>query len=226
MIAVPPSAAAPQTAPVSFFFDFISPYAYLASRRVEAIAACHGRAVVWRPFRLGVAVVKVMGLTPVMQTPLKSDYVRHDVRRLARMLGEPFAGVDNPDPLPPARAMFAAPAALAGAFAKAMLYAQWAEGRQLGNPEVVIDVALRVGVDAELVAAAMEDPRTRERLNDNTREAVALGVFGSPTCVVGDELFWGVDRLWMLDRYLAAGERIAALDSPPDAALGLVVRNI
>jgi 2-hydroxychromene-2-carboxylate isomerase len=206
--------------PIDFYFDFISPYAYIASTHIVEMAHAHGRTLTWKPFRLGVAVVKVMGLPPVMQTPLKSDYVWHDVRRLARILKLPFSGVDfDPQPLPPARAMLGAPAGLAGAFARAMLHAQWAEGRNLGDTDVILDVAERVGIAASAIRKALEDPATREAVNTATREAIERGVFGSPTCVVGGELFWGVDRLWLLDHYLKSGEKYAPMVPTPDAGL-------
>ena len=69
--------------PLEFYFDFISPFGYFASLRIEDIAARHGRTVNWNPMLLGVTVVKVMGLRPVMETPLKSDYLERDVMRYA-----------------------------------------------------------------------------------------------------------------------------------------------
>ena len=77
-------------APLHIHLDFISPYGYFASLRVEALAARHGRTVAWHPMLLGVAVLKVMGLKPLMDTPLKGDYVDRDVRRYAREHGLPM----------------------------------------------------------------------------------------------------------------------------------------
>src|SRR3954468_11863734 len=74
-------------APLLFYFDFISPYGYFASLRIEELAARHGRTVDWRPMLLGVAVLKVMGLKPLLDTPLKGAYGRRDVRRHARRHG-------------------------------------------------------------------------------------------------------------------------------------------
>jgi 2-hydroxychromene-2-carboxylate isomerase len=73
--------------PLNFYFDFISPYGWFASRRVEEIAARHGRTVEWHAMLLGVSVLKVMGLKPLLDTPLKGDYARRDVRRYARKHG-------------------------------------------------------------------------------------------------------------------------------------------
>ena len=77
-------------APVEFWFDFISPYGYFASTRIEALALRYGRAVAWRPLLLGVTVLKVMGLKPLPETPLKQDYIAADLPRLARLLAVPF----------------------------------------------------------------------------------------------------------------------------------------
>ncbi|MFZ5732898.1 MAG: 2-hydroxychromene-2-carboxylate isomerase [Pseudomonadota bacterium] len=193
---------------LDFYFDFISPYAYLASTKIEAIAARYQRRVRWHPFRLGITVVKVMGLRPLMQTPLKSDYITSDIRRLAQVLDVPLkrnGGLD--DPLPPARLFYALPEEQAALLAKALLHACWAEGRDIADKAVLIELGEGCGVGEETVRAALSDQATRQRLNDATSAAMARGVFGSPTFVVGDELFWGVDRLWLLDHYLASGER-------------------
>ncbi|WP_198085086.1 DsbA family protein [Variovorax sp. E3] len=97
---------------IDFYFDFLSPYGYLAAARIESVAARHGRAVRWRPFRLGVAVVKVMGLRPNMETPLKAPYILRDIARLAKVLDLPLAPPPGlPNPLPPAQLFYAAPEA-------------------------------------------------------------------------------------------------------------------
>ena len=192
---------------LDFYFDFISPYAYLATGAVRSIAEARGRTIRWKPFRLGVAVVKVMGLKPLMETPLKADYVRRDIARLARVLGLPLhPDGELPDPLPPALLFYGAPVPLREPLALALLAARWAEGRDIADPCVLKSVAASVGLDPSLVAEAVDGGRSRAALAATTREAVARGVFGSPTVAVGGELFWGADRLWLLDSYLAANE--------------------
>jgi 2-hydroxychromene-2-carboxylate isomerase len=74
-------------APIDFYFDFISPYGYFASLQIEQLAAKHGRSLRWHSMLLGVSVLKVMGLKPLLETPLKGDYVRRDMPRQARRLG-------------------------------------------------------------------------------------------------------------------------------------------
>ena len=90
---------------LEFYFDFISPYAYLGSQKIDDLAAKHGRSVKWRPLLTGVTVLKVMGLKGVAETPLKGPYAQHDIPRFARYLNIPF---NRPEgilkPLAPARA--------------------------------------------------------------------------------------------------------------------------
>ncbi len=83
-------------APIEFFFDFSSPYGYIASRRIDDLGARHGRAVIWRPILLG-AVFKLTGMTPLTEIPMKGDYAKHDFARTARLHGLPFA---MPEPFP------------------------------------------------------------------------------------------------------------------------------
>ena len=206
---------------IDFYFDFISPYAYLASSRVEMIARRHGRVVSWRPFRLGVTVVKVMGLKPLMETPLKGEYIARDLERLATVLSDQLSlSREFTDPIPPARLFYAAPAEHSGELAKALLRSKWADGRDIGNAEVLVEVAKEVGLDEELARRALADPATKASLDAVTSEAIARGVFGSPTCAVRKELFWGVDRLWLLDQYLGAGERYEPLEPPVRFLMG------
>ena len=75
------------TDPIAFHFDFISPYAWPGAVGIEALAASHGRTVEWHPMLLGVSVMKTMGLPPLMETPLKGDYIRMDVPPIYRFHG-------------------------------------------------------------------------------------------------------------------------------------------
>jgi 2-hydroxychromene-2-carboxylate isomerase len=194
---------------IAFYFDVVSPYAYFASNLIEALADRHGKTVHWLPFRLGVAVVKVMGLKPVLDTPLKGTYTRNDVARMARMLDMPLtADFFVFDPVPAQQLLSGQPVELRSVLAKALLQARWAEGRNLGDVNVLIDVAQRaVGMDESGCRQIVESVESRRAVNEATQAAISRGVFGSPTFAVGNELFWGVDRIWLLDQYLAAGER-------------------
>ena len=206
---------------IDFYFDFISPFAYLAAKRVEALGARHRRAVNWRPFRLGVAVVKVMGLKPLMSTPLKGEYSLKDLARLSTLLGERLALTQNlPDPRPAARLFYSAAPDCSARLAKALLRAQWADGLDIGDTTVLLRIASEAGLDLDEARDALVNPATKEALAAATNAAIARGIFGSPTCAVGQELFWGTDRLWLLDQYLAAGERYQRLDHPTSVRLG------
>lgn len=198
-------------APLAFYFDFISPYGYFASLRVEELAARHGRTVDWRPMLLGVAVLKVMGLKPLLDTPLKGDYVRRDVLRHARRNGIALrrdlnASVGNP--LAPARAFYWVrqhrPEHQA-ALVHALYHAFWAEGRDLSTPEAVAAVGLPRGLGpAELAAGAASD-EAATLLRNAVAASIKAGIFGSPTIVVDDEPFWGFDRLAEVDEWMSRG---------------------
>lgn len=198
-------------APLAFHFDFISPYGYFASRRIEALAAHHGRTVDWRPMLLGVAVLKVMGLKPLLDTPLKGDYVRRDVLRLARREGVRLgrdlnASVGNP--LPPARAFYWVKQhhpELAAPMAHALFHAFWAEGRDLSTPEAVGAIRLPEGLEAAAVIAGAASDEAATVLRNAVAASIKAGIFGSPTIVVDGEPFWGNDRLADVDAWLAEG---------------------
>ena len=206
---------------IDFYFDFLSPFAYLAATRVEALGTRHHRTINWRPFRLGVAVVKVMGLKPLMDTPLKGEYSIKDLARMATLLGEQLALPQVlPDPRPAGRLFYSAAPEHSARLAKALLRAQWAEGLDIADTTVLIRIASEAGLDPAAACDALVNPATKEALSAATQAAIARGIFGSPTCAVGEELFWGTDRLWLLDQYLAAGERYQRLDPTTCVVLG------
>lgn len=198
-------------APIAFYFDFISPYGYFASLRIEALAARHARTVDWRPMLLGVAVLKIMGLKPLLDTPLKGDYVRRDVLRHARRHGIPIgrdlnASVGNP--LPPARAFYWVrkhhPQHQA-ALVHALYHAFWAEGRDLSTPQALAAIPLPAGLDPAAVAEGAASDEAATLLRNAVAASIKAGVFGSPTIVVDDEPFWGSDRLAQVEEWLATG---------------------
>ena len=194
---------------LEFFFDFASPYAYLASTRIDDIAAGHGRDVRWRPMMLG-AALKRTGGQPLSQVPLKGDYMWRDLPRYARLLGVP---IGRPDPMPmnglaAARAFYwleAEAPERAKPFARAVFAHHWAEGADASSPEVVAEVAAPLGVDRAALLAGIQDQAVKDRLRAATDEAIARGVFGAPYFFVDGEPFWGSDRLDQIDRWLASG---------------------
>src|SRR3954451_15060446 len=140
-------------APIDFYFDFISGYGYLASLRLEAIAARHGRGVDWHCMLLGVAVMKTMGLKPLLETPLKSDYVLRDFARYQRRHGLTLArNLLDPvmDPRPAARAFCWVKRqhpGRAGPFARALFDRYWRLGRDLSNLDELAALAPPLGLD-------------------------------------------------------------------------------
>ena len=196
-------------APIDFYFDFASPYGYLASHRIDAIGERFGRAVAWRPFMLG-AMFKAVGTAPLMTYPLKGDYSRHDLRRSARSIGVDF-NIPEGFPhgtLPAARGFYWLGESDAGKqkpFAQAFYRAYFGEGRDVSEIDPTADIAASVGVDRDAFVAAVQDPAVKERLKVETNAALERGVFGSPFVYVDDEPFWGVDHLDQVERWLETG---------------------
>jgi 2-hydroxychromene-2-carboxylate isomerase len=191
--------------PIDFYFDFSSPYGYLASTEIDALAARHGRSVTWRPFVLG-AAFKLTGQRALTEQPLRGDYARRDFARSARLLGVPLK---MPEPFP----FFALAASRAcywvevpsqaKALAKAVYHAGFGEGRDITPVPVVAEIARGLGIEG--LEQGLEQPATKAALRDATDQALARGVFGSPFFFVDGEPFWGHDRLGQLDRWLVTG---------------------
>jgi 2-hydroxychromene-2-carboxylate isomerase len=193
--------------PIDFYFEFASPYGYLASTRIDAVAERHGRAVAWHPIMLG-AAFKETGARPLTQTPLKGPYLLHDVPRFARLLGVPL----TLPPVMPMNSLAASracvwidedDAALARRLAKALLHVHWGEGRDLGAPEAVAEVAAGLGIEPAALLAAVAEQRIKDLLKERTRAAIERGVFGSPFIFVDGEPFWGADRLPQVEAWLS-----------------------
>lgn len=196
-------------APVEFYFDFSSPYGYLASTRIDKLCENHGRAVGWHPFLLGV-VFKETGGAPLTTIPLKGDYSKHDFVRTAAFHGIKFK-FPPVFPIPTqqaARAFYWVqrqnPGA-AKALAKKLFEAYYAEERNISGAETVADIAASLGHDKAAVLAALNDPAIKDRLRQECDAALKKGVFGSPFIIVDGEPFWGSDRLDQVDKWLETG---------------------
>ncbi len=195
--------------PIEFYFDFSSPYGYLAAEGIDDLAARHGRGVAWRPYLMGVAM-KVTGASPLVHRPLIGAYSRHDMERSARRLKVPL---DFPEPFP--IATIAACRAVywmerndvegAKSLARALYRAYFADGRNISEAEVVAEVASESGADREALLAGIEEPAVKDRLKAVTNGAVERGIFGSPFFMVDGEPFWGHDRMDEVERWLDTG---------------------
>ena len=198
------------SAPIDFYFDFSSPYGYLASHKIDALTAKHGRTVDWRPMLLGV-VFKQTGAAPLTMVPLKGDYSKRDFQRSARYHGIEEFRMPSPFPIStqaPARIMLWAKArdpALGVRVAKALYRGYFFEGRDISNADTAADVAATAGVDREGARASVDDPAMKDALKREVDGAIARGVFGSPFIFVDGEPFWGLDRLDQIERWLASG---------------------
>ena len=196
-------------APIDFYFDFSSPYVYLASRRIDALAAAHGRKVIWRPILLGVAF-KATGGAPLPSIPIKGVYAMRDFLRSARFHGIPYK---QPATFPVSTISAVRTfywlqdrdAAKAVELAKALYNAYFTEDVDISKQEVVAQIAGKLGVKAEDLAAALNDQAVKDRTKKEVDAAVAHGVFGSPYIIVDGEPFWGMDRLDQVERWLAKG---------------------
>ncbi len=186
---------------LDFWFDFSSPYAYLASTQIDSIAARNGATVRWRPMLLG-AIFKDVGTANVpflAASPERQRWLANDIDRWAKHWSVPFRFT----PHFPLRTVLALRTWMihpeAHEYGQRLFAAAWADGEDLADPEVL----LRHGATPELLLRA---PSQRDALTQSTGEARARGVFGAPSCVVhrdGREwLFWGQDRLDLVEATL------------------------
>jgi 2-hydroxychromene-2-carboxylate isomerase len=195
--------------PIEFYFDFASPYGYIAAMGIGELAAKYGRNVTWRPILLGV-VFKVTGSGPLPSLPLKGTYSIRDMPRSARFLGIPL---NFPTTFPiatqtPARAVYwieqHAPEQVEKAVA-ALYRAYFVDNRDISSTETTADVLAAAGFDRSQILAAVAEPAIKERLRHETQTAIERGVFGSPYVFVDSEPFWGHDRFDQIERWLRDG---------------------
>jgi len=195
---------------LDFFYDFVCPFAYLGSTQVDALAARTGARIVWRPFLLG-GIFKQIGIEKA--TPARAAHSLRDQARWAEVLGVPL----RLPPAHPRRTVLALRAAIAAGddlprASHALFGAYWADGRDLEDPAVVADALSQAGLDGRgLVERA---PLMKDELRLRTDEALAAGVFGAPAFVVRGHLFWGQDRIPLVEKALRGWEPA----SPPGGA--------
>jgi 2-hydroxychromene-2-carboxylate isomerase len=204
-----PATGASLLTAIDFYFDFSSPYGYLASEQIDALAARFGRQVNWHPVLLG-AAFKVTGAALPVRQPLKSDYFLRDFARSARFQAVPFVQPMN-FPLSTQHAARAFlwlsehDALAAKGLAHAIFRAYFTAGRDIDNIDTVLDIASSLGIPRPALAEALASVSLKERLRHEMDRALARGVFGSPFFMVDGEGFWGADRLPQLERWLSEG---------------------
>lgn len=192
---------------VEFFFDFGSPYTYLAYHQLPKIAARHGATIIWRPMLLG-GVFQATGNKSPIEIPAKGRYSLIDLQRWAQHFGVPLQM--NPhfpiNTLPLMRGAVAMQLRSEVEFQRyvAVIFrAMFEHPRNLNQPEEVAAVLAENGMDPTAFVDLINAPAAKEKLKENTAQAVARGVFGAPTFFVGEQMFWGQDRLDFVEQALA-----------------------
>ncbi len=196
-------------ATIDFYFDYSSPYAYLASHDIEALASKHGRTVSWHPILLGF-VFKQTESKPLVQIPLKGEYSLHDLKRTAREMDVPFVIPDNfpIGTVAAARATLWARANHADktdALVHGLFNAYFGDNTDISDTAAVLQIAGDCGLSASELELALGDSTVKALLKTEVDNALTAGVFGAPFMVVDNEPFWGHDRLPVIDRWLTSG---------------------
>lgn len=196
--------------PIDFYFDFSSPYSYIANEWIDAVAARHGRTVRRHAILLG-ATFQAAELKSPVSYPIKREYSLRDFERSARFEGVPY----TPPPAFPLPTQNAARVFwwlhdtqggdAAARWASAGLRAMFARAVPLNEPEALKALAAEQGLDAAQAEGVWNDPAWKQRLKQANEQAIAAGVFGAPFFVVDGEPFWGNDRRPQIERWLASG---------------------
>lgn len=186
-------------APVQFWFEFASTYSYLAALRIEDLAASRGVPFTWRPFLLGPIFARQgWNDSPYNLNPARGAYMWHDIARSCSLLRLPF----RKPAVFPKNSVLAARVACLGmgtawlpGFVRGVFLASFGDDRDIADPALLAEILSGLGYDGpKLVEQAQAEPH-RGRLRIETEEAWTAGIIGAPSCVVGDEVFWGNDRL-------------------------------
>ncbi len=190
---------------IEFFFDIASTYSYLASTQIDALGERVGVPVRWRPMLLG-GVIKATNNRAPIEIPAKARYMLTDLHDWAQLYGIPlrFPTHFPPNSLPIQRVLCAVTDADVRVLAKALFDAYWTQQQNVSDPAVLAHVIHAAGFPSVELLARAQDQDTKDKLRAATDEAVARGAFGAPTFFVGDRMFWGNDRLPLLERYLAS----------------------
>ena len=196
-------------AAIDFYFDFSSPYSYIASEWIEALAARHGRTVSWKAILLG-ATFQAAELKSPVDHPIKREYSMHDFERSARFAGVPLH-IPEAFPIPTQNAarvfwwLNDKRDTTASHWARHCLRGYFARGVDLSNASRLKELAAEFGIDANEAEAVWTDPQWKARLKAVNDAAIAAGVFGAPFFVIDKEPFWGNDRRPQIERWLEKG---------------------
>lgn len=195
--------------PIDFYFDFSSPYSYIASEWIEPLAARHGRTVRWHAILLGVTFQAAELKSPVSH-PIKREYSLLDFERSARFEGLPYT-MPPTFPLPTQNAarvfwwLHEQSPQRAVDWAHACFRAVFQHGVVLSDPQALKTLASHHGLDADEVERVWNDPVWKAKLKQVNDAAIAAGTFGAPFFVIDGEPFWGNDRKPQIERWLSHG---------------------
>ena len=191
---------------IEFYFDPISPFAYLGSIQIERLAARLDRSVEWKPVLIGVTILKVMGLKPLPETPLKGPYLKHDAVRLAEYFGVPFryhglVGINSLSALRAFVVLKERDAGLAKSLAQKLFSRLWVRGLNITGADDIAEEAKGLGIDVSALLRDIKTNHVKDALKEQVDAAIQAGVFGVPYFVVDGEPIWGVDRMWMVEHW-------------------------
>jgi 2-hydroxychromene-2-carboxylate isomerase len=212
------------TTSLEFWFEFGSTYSYLSAARIGEAAAAAGVPVLWEPFLLGpIFAEQGWGDSPFNVYAAKGRYMWRDVERLCAKYRLPFT---KPSRFPRNGLLAARVACLAKAtserwlseFARAVFRANFAEDREIGDATVLRSILDSLGQPGSRLVEQAQTSENKLRLREQTRRARELGIFGAPNFVVGEELFWGNDRLE--DALAWANSRTVVMPHPHDPTRG------
>lgn len=185
--------------PLEFWFEFGSNYSYLSVMRIEDLARDAGVRLVWKPFLLG-PIFRDLGWesSPFVLQPEKGRYVWRDMQRQAQKYGLAFrqpSEFPRASILPMRVAILGAEQPWMGAFCRNVMRQNWVEDSEINTPECVRQALAGIVPDADSIIVQAQGEANKLRLREQTAEARRRGIFGGPTFFVGDEMFWGNDRL-------------------------------
>lgn len=194
---------------IEYCFDYVSPYAYLAWHAVQPIAARHGATLVPMPV-LFAGLLEANGTKGPAEVPKKRAYLFHDVSRSAAVLGIPIAPPPAHPfrPLVPLRVTLAAPEQTRAPVVTALHAATWGGGGGSETEEAVTRALFAAGIDAGPLVRSAGTDAIKAALRAATDEALARGAFGVPTLFCEGQMFFGLDSLPHLDRYLGGDPRM------------------
>ena len=198
---------------IDLYFDYSSPYGYLASERIEALAQRHNRRVTWHPILLGF-IFKISKQAPLTEAPLKGEYAIMDFARSSREHGIAY---QHPKQFP-IGAVAASRATLwfrqhsdavvsdkTSEMVHAIYRAYFVDSKDITDSDTLSEIAGSIGVDGDSMIAGLTEQAIKDALKEEVSAAIELGIFGSPTMVIDGERFWGHDRMEQVERWLTSG---------------------